>query len=294
MEEEDKKNMKKQLSVIIPVYNEEKIVGQVIEDLKKELIKIPELEYEIVAINDASTDKSEIAIKSITEIQLISHKQNKGYGASLKTGIKNAKFDWILIIDADGTYPTNSISELLRYVPEYDMVVGARKTYRPFYGKPAKWFLNKFASYLTESRVIDLNSGMRIFKKEIPLNFWRLFPERFSFSSTLTMTCLTNNYSLKNVKIDYLKRNGKSKLKPIKSFKRFSSLIVKLALYFRPLKVFIPLSFVLFFTALIVFVYSAIFMPKVLDVTTAILMISGIQMLAIGMMADLIVKLYKK
>ena len=111
-----------------------------------------------------------------------------------------------MIIDADGTYPTNYVSELLSQVPEYDMVVGARKKYRPVLGRPAKWFLNKFVSYLTSSKVFDLNSGMRIFKKEIPLNFWNLFPERFSFSSTLTMACLTNGYSLKNVKIDYNKQ----------------------------------------------------------------------------------------
>jgi len=286
--------MKKQLSIVVPVYNEEKIVGQVIEDLKRELIKISDLECEIIVINDASTDKTKDALEHITGIQLINHERNKGYGASLKTGIKNAKFEWILIIDADGTYPVNSIPELLNYVPEYDMIIGARKKYRPILGKPAKWFLNKFASYLTNTKVLDLNSGMRIFKKEIPLNFWNLFPERFSFSSTLTMVCLTNGYSLKNVKIDYLKRNGKSKLRPIKSFKNFTGLIMKLALYFGPLKVFLPISFVLFTAGIIIFVYSIIFMPKALDMTTAIFIISSIQVLIIGLIADLIVKLYKK
>jgi len=286
--------MKKQLSIVVPVYNEEKIVGEVIEGLKKELIKIPELEYEIIAINDASTDKSRNVLEHTTGIQLINHNRNKGYGASLKTGIKNAKFEWILIIDADGTYPANSIPELLNYVPEYDMVIGARKKYRPVLGRPAKWFLNKFASYLTNARVLDLNSGMRMFKKEIPLNFWNLFPERFSFSSTLTMVCLTNGYSLKNVKIDYLKRNGKSKLRPIKSFKNFTGLIMKLALYFNPLKVFIPLSLLLFFVGAFTFIFSVFFLPKVLEITAAIFIISSIQMLAIGMMADLIVKTNKK
>jgi len=285
--------MRKQLSVIVPVYNEEKIVNQVMNALQQELTKIPELEYEIIAINDNSTDQSGKLLEANRGIKTINHSYNKGYGSSLKTGIKESKFDWILIIDADGTYPTNSISELLEYVPDYDMVIGARKTYRPFYGKPAKWFLNKLASYLTESKVVDLNSGMRIFKKEIPLKFWKLFPERFSFSSTLTMTCLTNNYSLKNVKIDYLKRSGKSKLKPIKSFKKFSGLVVKLALYFRPLKIFIPLSLFLFVLGVAIFAYSAIFTDKILDATTAVFVISSVQILAIGMIADLIIKMNK-
>jgi len=135
---------------------------------------------------------------------------------------------------------------------------------------------------------------MRIFKKEIALNFWELYPERFSFSSTLTMVCLTNSYSLKYIKIDYLKRNGKSKLKPIKSFKKFTGLIMKLALYFNPLKVFMPLGFLLLSAGIFVFIYSAICLPKILDFTTAIFIVSSIQMFAIGMMADLIVKTNKK
>ena len=140
--------MKKQLSIIIPIYNEEKILSQFMENLKRELKKIPELEYEIIAVNDASTDRSKEILEKESEIKLINHYLNKGYGASLKTGIKESKFDWILISDADGTYPENSIPGLLEKIPEYDMVVGARKIYRPFYGKPAKWFLNKFEKYL--------------------------------------------------------------------------------------------------------------------------------------------------
>ncbi|MDP3052234.1 MAG: glycosyltransferase family 2 protein [bacterium] len=285
--------MKKQLSIVVPAYNEEKIIDHIIDELKKELEKIPELEYEIIIINDCSIDKTGIILEKIPGIKLINHDKNKGYGASLKGGIKESKFDWILIIDADGTYPISSIPELLNYIPEYDMTVGARKIYRPFYGKPAKWILNKLASYLAESKVMDLNSGMRIFKKEMALKFWGLFPERFSFSSTLTMVCLTNNYSLKYVKIDYLKRSGKSKLKPIKSFKQFAGLITKLSLYFKPLKIFVPISVFLFLAGALIFIYSAVFTDKILDATTAIFIISSIQILAIGMIADLIVKTHK-
>lgn len=286
-------NTKKQLSIIVPVYNEEKIVDKIINNLKIELNKIAELEYEIIVVNDASTDKSEDILKQQNGIKLLRHFKNKGYGSSLKTGIKEAQYEWIMIIDADGTYPVEPISEMIKHIPEYDMVVGARKKYRPFYGRPAKWFLNKLASYVAEAKVIDLNSGMRIFKKETVLKFWGLYPDRFSFSSTSTMVCLTNGYSLKNVKIDYLKRQGKSKLKPIKSFKRFSGLVMKLALYFRPLKIFIPLGLLLFLVGVIVFIYSTIFMDKILDSTTAIFIISSFQMLAIGMIADLIVKTHK-
>lgn len=272
---------KKQLSVIVPVYNEEKIVNQIINNLKTELNKITDLKYEIIVINDASTDKSEELLKQQNEIKLLNHLKNKGYGASLKTGIKEAQYNWIMIIDADGTYPLEKLEEMINNIPEYDMVVGARKKYKSFYGKPAKYFLNKLAGYIAETKVIDINSGLRIFKKEMALNFWGLFPERFSFTSTLTMVCLTNGYSLKNIKIDYLKRQGKSKLKPIKSFKRFAGLVMKLALYFRPLKIFVPLGLLLFLCGIIIFTYSAIFTDKILDSTTSIFIISSFQILAI-------------
>jgi len=280
------------LSIIIPTYNEEKTAAETIERLKETLNRL-NLSYEIIAVNDASTDKTKEILEKINGITLLNHPYNEGYGASLKTGIKKSKGSWILIIDADGTYPIKSIPELIENMPQHDMIIGARKNYRPFYGKPAKWFLNKFASYLTENKIADLNSGLRIFKKQIVLDFWNLFPERFSFSSTLTMVCLTNGYRVKNIKIDYLKRKGKSKLKPVQSFKKFTGLIIKLALYFRPLKVFVPFSFFLFLISLIIFFYSLLFTPKILDATIAVFIISSIQMLAIGMIADLIVKTKK-
>lgn len=280
------------LSVIIPVYNEEKVVGQTIQGLKKELGRL-DLEYEIIAVNDGSTDKTKEILEKIDEIKVIGHHKNMGYGTSLKTGIKESKYEHILIIDADGSYPVEAVKEITKYIPEYDMVIGARRKYRPFYGRPAKWFLNKLASYLVEDRVPDLNSGMRIFKKQIVLDNWHFFPEKFSFSSTLTMVCLTNKHKVRNVEIDYLKRRGRSKLKPIKSFKQFTELVIRLALHFNPLKVFVPLSFVLFLASVLVFFYSWLFAPKILDVTVALLIISSIQVLILGMLADLIVKTKK-
>ena len=132
-------NEKLNISIIIPVYNEEKAIGKVIDDIKKTMDQT-KYSYEILVVDDASTDKSKDILEHINKIKIINHEQNKGYGASLKTGIKNAKFEWILIIDADGTYPANSISELLNYTPEYDMVIGARKKYKPFWASQQNGF----------------------------------------------------------------------------------------------------------------------------------------------------------
>jgi len=279
----------KKISAIIPAYNEEEAIEKTIKDLKNELNNL-DLEYEIIIINDASTDKTGEVLNEIDGIKVIKHFKNMGYGASLKTGINESKYDHILILDADGSYPPEALREMIGHASGHDMVVGARKKYRPFYGRPAKWFLNRFASYLAEEKIPDLNSGMRIFKKDIVLDNWHLFPEKFSFSSTLTMVCLTNKYRVKNVKINYLKRKGKSKLKPVKSFRKFTGLVARLALEFNPLKVFVTLSVILFVLGMGVFLYSWLVGPKILDVTIALLIISSLQALILGMLADLIIK----
>jgi len=134
-------NKKINISAIVPVYNEEKIVKETIENLKKELGRL-DLNYEILVVNDASTDKTREVLEKISEIKIINHPYNKGYGAALKTGVSQGQNDLILIIDADNTYPSNSIPELVKHAPNYDMVVGARtgkKVKIPLIRKPAKW-----------------------------------------------------------------------------------------------------------------------------------------------------------
>jgi len=289
--------MTKQLSIIIPVYNEGEIVNQVIEDLKKELIKIPDLEYEIIAINDASTDKTGDVLKEISGIQVINHPHNRGYGASLKTGFRKSKNDLILIIDADDTYPSESISDLLKNIDDYDMVVGARvgkNAKIPIIRKPAKWILNKLANYLTGTKIPDLNSGLRIMKKSLIEKFILFLPDGFSFTTTITLAALTNNYQIKYVPINYSKRIGRSKFRPIRDTLNFLQLIIRTILYFNPLKVFMPFSIILFLLAVIIFLWSYFFGPKVLDITIAMFILSSIQMLSIGMLADLLIKSHKQ
>jgi len=285
--------MNKQLSVIIPAYNEEKAISQTIEDLKKEINKIPDFEYEIIVVNDGSTDKTKEILGKISNIKLIHHPENRGYGASLKTGFKQSQGELILITDADGTYPNESIPDLIKYIPEYDMVVGARTGKNakiPLIRKPAKWVLGRLANYLSGVKIPDINSGLRIMKKSLIEKFIYILPDGFSFTTTITLASLTNGYRIKYVPIGYSKRGGKSKFRPIRDTLNFFQLIIRTILYFNPLKVFIPLSLLLFLIAVIVFLLSYFFTAKVLDTTIAIFIISAIQMLAIGMLADLIVK----
>jgi len=284
--------MSKQISIIIPVYNEEKAIEQTIEGLKKELSKLG-LDYEIVVVNDASTDKTRGILEKIEGIKLIDHPENRGYGAALKTGIKNSVYDWILIIDADGTYPDESIADLIKHTSDYDMVVGARIGKRvkiPLVRRPAKWIINKLANYLTKTKIPDLNSGLRIMKKPLLEKFIYILPDGFSFTATITLAALTNGYTIKYIPIAYSERVGKSKIRPIRDTLNFFQLIIRTILYFNPLKVFVPLSLVLFLLGAGIFFYNYFFMTKILDTTVAIILISSIQMLAIGMIADLVIK----
>ena len=154
-----------------------------------------------------------------------------------------------MITDADGTYPVEEIPSLLKWTDRYDMVVGARTgeiVKIPFLRRPAKWFLRKLASYLAKTKIPDLNSGLRVFKKDIALKYWKLFPDGFSFTSTITMACLTNNYDVKYIPINYYKREGKSTIHPIRDFIGFNNLLLRLVIHFSPLRVFIPFALLLF------------------------------------------------
>jgi len=211
-------NKNEKLSVIVPVYNEAGGVINTIDSLKTVLDKFG-CSYEIIVVNDASTDKTVDLLKQIERIKTLNNPYNLGYGASLKKGIKESNADWILIIDADGTYPIDYIPKLLEPAGDYDMVVGNRQHEKDHFGrKPAKWILKKLASFLAGYHIPDLNSGMRIFRRSIALEFFHLFPSGFSFTSTITIACFSNDYTVKYIDIPYYKRIGQSSIRPISLF----------------------------------------------------------------------------
>jgi len=156
--------------------------------------------------------------------------------------------------------------------------------------RPAKWMLNKLANYLTGTKIPDLNSGLRVMKKDIVMNYVHLLPDGFSFTTTITLAMLTNNYRVEFVPIEYKIRSGKSKIRPIRDTMNFIQLIIRTVLYFDPLKIFLPISAFFFISSIAVLALSYLFTPKIMDITTVILFISGVQILAIGMIADLIDK----
>ena len=280
--------MEKNCSIIIPAYNEESGINPVIDGIRK-VMDSSGWKYELIVVDDGSTDSTaEKAEKK--QVKLIRHERNRGYGASLKTGIVNAIYENILITDADGTYPPEYITGILKE-EGYAMVVGARKAYQvSITRRPVKYLMNRFASYLSGVKIPDLNSGLRLFKKEIAEKYISYMPDGFSFTSNITLVMLCNNYPVKYIQIDYYKREGKSKFHPIKDTFNLGSFIVRTTLYFNPLKIFFPASVLMMLLSFFVLFYSYMVLKDVMEITVIMLFISSIQVLAIGLLADLINK----
>ena len=276
------------VSIVIPAYNEEKAVGSVIDQIISIMEKADFL-YEIIVVDDGSTDNT-VQIIQERAVQLVRHPFNKGYGAALKTGMRKAKYDTIAIIDADGTYPAEELPKLASGIGEWDMVVGARvgkdAEVSPL-RKVAKGFLTRLANYLVGTPIPDLNSGLRVFKKDIAMQFYNILPSGFSFTLTITLALLSNDYLVQYVPTRYHKRVGKSKIRPIRDTLGFLQLIIRTVMYFAPLKIFLPVSLALFLFGVVIFLYSLLVLHKVMDVTVVVTILASIQIAAIGLLADL-------
>ncbi len=284
----------KGLSIILPVYNEQKAIEETISQLIQAKKNI-DFDVEIILINDGSNDSTEVILKKLSQedFRVIHHQRNLGYGAALKTGVRAAKYAYIAITDADNTYPNNRIPEFFHKVLEndIDMMVGARtgnSVKVSFIRKFAKWVLNKTANYLANVKIPDINSGFRIMKKEVVKSFFKILPDGFSFTTTITLAMEINGYSVKYEPIDYFGRKGKSKFKPIEDTLNFLQLIIRTILYFNPLKIFIPLSLLLAALAFFVLLGSWIFLSQPMDVTFAVILMTAVFTITIGMLADLI------
>lgn len=288
------------ISVIVPVYNEIKSVEETLLSLS-EIMAGSGLSHEIMVVDDGSTDGTSDLLKKAARkgnVRLLRHPRNRGYGAALKTGIKESKYGHVFIVDCDDTYPLERIPEMARQLlpNECDMVVGARRgrdVHIPLVRRPAKWFIQLLANYLTGQKIPDLNSGFRGMKKDVIQKFFSVLPDGFSFTTTITIAMLTNDYRVKYVDISYRRRKGRSKIRPVKDTIGFIQLVIRTVLYFDPLKVFLPVSGVLFALGMGIFIYTYFFTEQVLDDTTVIILMAAFQILAIGLIADLIDKRMK-
>lgn len=279
------------VSVVVPVFNEEGGVAQTLDELHQVLVNTG-CPYEIVVVDDGSRDRTADILTARSDIQLIQHRRNRGYGAALKTGIAHAKYPLIAITDADGTYPNDRLGDLIALAQEADMVVGARiganVTYSKLRSIP-KYFLVAFAQWIAQQPIPDLNSGMRVFRTSVVKQFIGILPDTFSFTTTITLAMLTNNYVVQYCAIDYFHRQGRSKIKPIRDTLRFVQLILRTGVYFAPLRIFLPIA-ALFFSAFIISLIIDLFVLQDITDTTLLMFVTAIQITIFALLADMIDK----
>ncbi|MEQ1858293.1 MAG: glycosyltransferase family 2 protein [Longimicrobiales bacterium] len=272
------------VSVVVPAYNEGAHIAPGLEELRRVLASTG-WDFEIIVIDDGSADDT-AAAAAAAGVRVFQHRRNRGYGAALKTGIAAAEHPWILITDADGTYPAKAIPLLLAAADHNDMVVGARtgQTVRiPLVRRPAKWFLKRLASYLAGQNLPDLNSGLRLMRKDLLAKYLHLLPSGFSFTTTITLAAACNEHDVEYVSIDYHARLGQSKIRPWHAYE-FTLLILRTIVFFNPLKVFIPLGAMLMLAGMAKFAYDVT--RNNLSESAIFAMLTAMLFWAVGLLAD--------
>ncbi|NLG51044.1 MAG: glycosyltransferase family 2 protein [Chloroflexi bacterium] len=280
------------VSMVIPAYNEEEAMGKVLDDITRVLEPLG-VWYEVIVVDDGSTDGTVACCQAHPNVKVITHGQNRGTGAARTTGVRAARGRYIVMTDADGTYPAEAIPQMIAELETCDMVIGAREQEMGtvmVLRSLAKNFIRLLASYLTRTRIPDLNSGLRAMKREVVMKFLPILHSTHSWVSTITMAMLSNGYNVRWIPIAYYKRIGRSTFHPVTDTYNYLSLVVRTVTYFDPLRIFLPLSLGLFGVGVIKMIYDIFAYNFHLAPTTVIILLSAFQVGAIGLLADLIVR----
>ena len=279
------------LTVLLPSYNEEEAIGPVIAEIRAAL-RDWSGSYEILIVDDASTDRT--AERAVANgVRVLRRPENGGSGASRKTGTRAAKGRIVAMLDADGTYVAGDLPQLLSYFPDYDQVNGARTSEQGTHKAlrfGAKLVIRKLAEFISGKRIPDLNTGMKLYKRDLMLQYLWCMPDGFSCVTSMTLAFLCNGHPVKYVKVDYRKRIGTSKFHPVKDAAKYFATMVRIIMYFRPLRVFWPMSlFVLFLGGLGTLYHSIRQGHLRFSDSEVVLYVSAMLVLVIGLLADLIV-----
>jgi glycosyltransferase involved in cell wall biosynthesis len=287
--------------IVLPCYNEE---GHVLQELDRITKAMDASEfadsYELLVIDDRSTDGTLAVLREAAvrypQMTLVPFSRNGGSGTARRIGTARARGRIVVWTDADLTYPNERIPEFIRYLGEHDdvdQVVGARlqeNGTHKWARVPAKWLIRRIASYLAATDIPDLNSGLRAFRKDVSLPYLRLLPPGFSCVTTITMAFLSNQHAVDYLPIDYAKRAGSSKFHPLRDAYRYILQVLRMVMYFNPIKVLMPLALWLFTFGVVKTIVDLIRYDLRLTTNALLLLITGLLVASVALLADLIVR----
>ncbi len=287
------------VTIVLPCYNEQLHVIQEIERISKAMDNSP-FSYELLVIDDKSTDDTlqvlREALPRFPHMRLMPFQRNGGSGTARRIGTQEAYGRIVVWTDADMTYPNERIPEFVQYLcdnPQTDQVVGARTTEQgshKFLRVPAKWVIRKVAEMLAGTRIPDLNSGLRAFRRDVSLPYLRLLPPGFSCVTTITLSFLSNQHTVDYLPIDYAKRSGTSKFKFVRDAYRYILQVLRMVMYFNPLKVLMPVALTLLTVGAVKAVVDVVRYNFRITTNATLLFITGLIIAAVALLADLIVR----
>jgi polyisoprenyl-phosphate glycosyltransferase len=287
------------VTVILPCFNEE---GHVIAEVERISRAMDDsgYSYELLAIDDGSTDQTLAKLREASpgfpHLEVVPMRRNGGSGVVRRVGTQRAQGEIVVWTDADMTYPNERIPELVQVLekdPMVDQVVGARTSEQGTYKVlrvPAKWFIRKFAERLTGAKIPDLNSGLRAFRREVALPYLRLLPAGFSCVTTITLAFLSNSHEVQYVPIDYSQRAGKSKFRFVSDVYKYILQVLRMTMYFNPLKVLMPLALTLLAVGAVKAVYDVADHPVHIAEDTVLTVITGLIIGSLALLGDLVVR----
>ncbi|WP_432542505.1 glycosyltransferase family 2 protein [Kineococcus sp. SYSU DK002] len=286
-------------TIVLPCYNEEAHVLLEIQRITK-VMDDDGMPYELLAVDDCSTDDTLKVLRSVEHeyphLRVVAFRRNGGSGTVRRIGTQMARGEIVVWTDADMSYENERIPELVRVLLEddsYDQVVGARTTEEGSHKAlrvPAKFVIRKVAEVLARQRIPDLNSGLRAFRKSVSLPYLRLLPAGFSCVTTITLSFLCNQHDIKYVPTAYAKRAGKSKFHFTKDAYRYILQVLRMIMYFEPLRVLMPLALGLFGIGFLKGVVDMVRHPFYFPANTVLLLVSGLLVGAVALLADLVVR----
>lgn len=278
------------VAIVIPAHNEEKAIGDVLAALVE---AVPSSVSEIIVVDDGSGDRT-AEIAEASGVKVVRHPTNRGYGAALKTGIREATADFILTMDADGQHRLEDVTKLCDRatsdeVPECVIGNRTKRLHSPLWRMPGKWVLTRLAQFLTQRKIPDLNSGLRLIRRDVALRYARLCPQGFSFSTTITMALLSRGYGVEFIPIEVAAREGTSTVSVRTGFQTIL-LVIRLATLFNPLRIFLPASLIAIVAGIGWGARYAIAGQGV-TVASMLAILTGVLLFALGLICDQVAQL---